>query len=236
MSTLSGVIAAVAFCPHPPALVPQVAQGAASDLAELRETCRRAIRTVATASRQVVLLGGGPRSFACASSARGSLARYGVPTGVSLGAPGHDPVDLPLSLTVGAWLVRVSLGEVSARAFTVGPDWMDSAAAAEWNALSMSDTEIALIVLGDGSGWRGETTADRLGERAAAFDGDVSAALASGDPARLAVDSDDADALLVGGVAAWHAVGLVLAGRQWEASLDFDAAPFGVGYFVATWT
>ena len=41
--------------------------------------------------------------------------------------------------------------------------------------------------------------------------------------------------LLAAGVPAWRAVGRALAGRRYEADLLYDAAPYGVGYFVAIW-
>ena len=62
-------------------------------------------------------------------------------------------------------------------------------------------------------------------------------ALAGGDPARLAaLDGTLGGELLAAGVPAWHAAGALLAGQRFTASLDYDRAPYGVGYFVATWT
>ena len=49
------------------------------------------------------------------------------------------------------------------------------------------------------------------------------------------LDVEEGRRLLAAGVPAWRAVGGVLAGRSVTARLHHDAAPFGVGYLVASW-
>ena len=235
--TLSSVIGAVAFCPHPPVLLPGIGRAGADEIAGVRDACRRAIRTVVTPPRSLVLIGSGTESRSYPATARGGLGRYGVPVEVTLGPQAAGPMQLPLSLTVGAWLIHDALGDrARATGFAVGPDWDGSAAADVFAAACRGDTEIALVVFGDGSGWRDAVTPDRLGERAASFDAAVAAALSIGDAPNLAVDADEAETLMVGGAMAWRAVACELDDRRWSARLDVDAAPFGVGYFVATWT
>ena len=77
-----------------------------------------------------MLLGAGPQSRAYPPSAWGSLAGFGVRVEVQL-APGGKRADrLPLSLTVGAWLVNRALGlRTGAIAVAVGPDFFRSPAA-----------------------------------------------------------------------------------------------------------
>lgn len=236
------MIHGAAFCPQPPVLVPEAAAGAADELDELRAACRAAIATVC-AGRLPVLLGAGPVSRIHSAQARGSLAAFGVPGEFGLGAPtvptvggGPAPVELPLSLTVGAWLVRDALGPDSgARAFSVGPDFADSRACVALGELVQA-ADVALVVLADGSARRSTTAPGYLDERAAAFDASVAAALAGGDGTQLQrLDAQLATDLLAGGVPAWHAAGALLAGRHYRARVDYDAAPYGVGYFVATW-
>jgi hypothetical protein len=36
-------------------------------------------------------------------------------------------------------------------------------------------------------------------------------------------------------VPAWHAAAALLAGGRYDAELLYDAAPYGVAYFVAAW-
>lgn len=100
------MITAVAFCPHPPVLVPEVAPGAAPELDDLRAACREAITRVAAPGRALVVVGAGSMSRAHTPQARGTLAGYGVPLVVPLGSDEPGPVELPLSLTIGAWLLR----------------------------------------------------------------------------------------------------------------------------------
>ena len=73
------MITGVAFCPHPPALIPAVAQGAEAELEDLLTQCDRAITDIAsTQPDRLVLLGAGPQSRAYPPSAWGSLAGFGV--------------------------------------------------------------------------------------------------------------------------------------------------------------
>ncbi len=64
----------------------------------------------------------------------------------------------------------------------------------------------------------------------------MAAALAAGDAAALR-DLDPALGadLLAAGVPAWRAVGRAVAGT-FEAELLYAGDPYGVGYFVASWT
>jgi hypothetical protein len=223
------VISAVAFCPHPPLLVPELAPGAAGELAELRTACHTAIKVVAGAAAQLVVIGSGERSARYGPCTRGSLAAYGVPLEIPLGSDEPGPVELPLPLTIGAWLLRATLGpNCGAVGYSIGardaqPPVLDAA-------------PVALLVMGDGSARRSTSAPGYLDERAADFDADVVAALATGRGDALAVNSWLAGELLAAGAPAWNATGRLLAGRSFAAEVLYDEAPFGVGYFVAVWT
>lgn len=236
--TLGGVISAVAFCPHPPLLVPAVAAGAADDLDGLRQASLRAIGALVATGDQLVLLGSGPASLAHSPLARGTLAGYGAPVEVHLGSPacGGD-LELPLSLTVGAWLVREAAGPQSgALGFSVGPDFAGSRAAVDLLALAQS-RDLAVLVLGDGTARRGVKAPGYLDERAAGFDETVLAALREGDAAALErLDAELGADLLAAGVPAWRAAGGLLDGTDWQAELLAADDPFGVQYAVALWT
>ena len=94
----------------------------------------------------------------------------------------------------------------------------------------------AYLVVGDGSARRSERAPGYVDPRAEPFDAAVAAALAAGDAGALR-DLDPALGadLLAAGVPAWRAVGHALAGHRYAADLLYDAAPYGVGYFVAFW-
>jgi hypothetical protein len=239
--SLPQVISGVAFCPQPPLLVPAVAGGAAAELDDLRVACRAAISQIASAPT-LVLLGTGPASRSLPASARGTLRAFGVPLDVPLGPDGasSDDSQLPPALTVGAWLIRDALG-VRERvcAFSIGADFAGSAAEHELRELA-TNTHIALIVLGDGSARRSTTAPGYLDKRAAGFDATVASALSAGDVCALgALDADLGEQLLVAGVPAWHASAALLKAVDagpFEGTLSYDAAPYGVSYFVAVWT
>lgn len=170
--------------------------------------------------------------------ARGSLSGYGVSLDVHLGSPGcGGAVELPLSLTVGAWLLSQALGPATgAVGFSVGPDFPASRAAVELLALAES-AQLDLVVMGDGSARRSTTAPGYLDPRAEPFDATVAAALRDGDGEALA-DLDEAlgAELLAAGVPAWRAAGALLAGGRYHAELLYADAPYGVGYFAAAWT
>jgi len=236
--SLLQVISAVAFCPQPPLLVPQLAAGAAGELAALRVSCAAAIGCVAGTGRQLVLLGAGEFSRSYSPLARGSLAGYGVPIEAHLGAATCvGALELPLSLTIGAWLVSDVLGPRSgAVGFSVGPDFLAGRAAVELLALAESE-DVALLVMGDGSPRRGATAPGYLDPRAVPFDDTVVDALRRGDAAALAsLDPDLGEAVLSAGVPVWRAAGQLLDGGSYDAKVLYADDPYGVGYFVAVWT
>jgi hypothetical protein len=232
------VISAVAFCPHPPLLVPQLAGTTSRELERLRSACTAAIEPLGGAGRQLVVIGAGASSRSHATRARGSLAGYGAQLAVHLGAPGcGSGQELPLSLTIGAWLVGAALGpSTGAVGYSVGPDFATTRPAAE--LLARVETEdAALLVMGDGSARRGVTAPGYLDARAVPFDDAVVAALREGNATALAsLDPLLGEALLAAGVPAWRAAGRLLSSRTYDAHLRYADDPYGVGYFVATWT
>jgi hypothetical protein len=220
-------IVGAAFVPETPLLVPEVAQGAAHELAELRSACRSAITRVAARAERICIVAGGPASRCYPPSTRATLAGYGVNLEVPLGDDAPGPVAAPASLAVGAWLVRDALGPNSgATGWCVGPD----------GAVCVDLDRTALVVVGDGSARRTTSAPGYLDPRAAPFDAAVAAALRGADPARLRVDGASARQLLAGGARAWAAAAAVLDGASYDAELLYEAAPYGVGYFVAAWT
>ena len=260
MSTLLTVLTALVFGPHPPILVPELAAGASGDLDELREACSEAVSRLVTSGAELVcVVGGAERTQWYHESASGSLAQYGVPMTVTLGSgpvnpgaalgPSHpagtgaEPAELPLSLTIGAWLLigcplpRVGVG--------VGPDTDDeqcrviAARAADPRPpvrLADPGTRVGLLVMGDGSACRSVRAPGYLDPRAASFDRAVARALGAGDAAGLSgLDPTLGRDLLAAGVPAWRVAGRAAAGLPITAELLYEAAPFGVGYLVASW-
>jgi hypothetical protein len=219
----------VAFCPHPPVLIPEIAKGAAPELDELRAACRTAILRAAEKCPRIVAIGTGERRQRHGPTARGSLVAYGLDLEIPLGSDDPGPVELPLSLTIGAWLLRDALGpDNGASGWTVPHDGPPR--------LELDDASCTLLVMADGSARRSARAPGYLDDRAAAFDDRISTALRTGAGELLKQDFALAKELLVGGTAAWDVAAFELETSEWDAELLYDAAPYGVGYFVAVWT
>ena len=220
------VVSAIAFCPSPPLLVPELAAGAAGELDPLRAACREAVgRLLAARPDEVVVIGTGSTGGRFPPGTTGTLAGYGVPLTAALPGAPPRPGPLPLPLTLGAWLL--SGAGVPCRGVAVDGGAPD--------APELPDA-VAYLVVGDGSARRSERAPGYVDPRADPFDAGVAAALAAGDATALRdLDPVLGADLLAAGVPAWRAVGRTLAGRRFDADLRYDAAPYGVGYFVAFW-
>jgi hypothetical protein len=233
---------AAAVCPHPPAIVPELAAGAAPELDELRAACDAAVGHLIAADPDVIVaVGGGPRTERFEAGYRGSFAPWGVPVEVAAPAgatASPAPGRLPLSLLVAAWLLarqpprRHRLAAVAADA----PAASNAGTGAE---LAGTPERLALLVLGDGSACRGTGAPGYEDPRAEAYDRSVAAALAGADARTLlGLDRTLSDRLWVAGRAPWQVLAgaAVASGGGFTGRLWHDSAPFGVAYLVATWS
>ena len=220
------MLAAAAFCPNPPLLVPELAQGAAAELDDLRSACSAALAELLGSDPQVVVVVGGgfePASFG--HDAVGSLAGYGVDVRAGTGA--GVPV-LTLPLTIGAWLLD--------RAGYQGPRAYAVVSGSGAGGPAPDPRRTAWLVLGDASACRTLAAPGSYDPRSADFDAEVTAALGSGDPAALtALDPGLAHELRVAGLGPWRALADAWGPQPAEARVLYDRAPYGVGYLVATW-
>jgi len=253
------VLTAAAVCPHPPLLVPEVAGEVAPELDALRAACHEAVRrlhlptpltpgVIMQSFPLVVVVGADEMTRAHGEDAAGSLRPYGLDLTIGPG----EPV-LPLSLTIGRWLLRhdIDSGRMRVRFQGVAEDAAPEECLRLGRELADAAERVALLVMGDGSACRAEKAAnDDLDERAEPYDASVARALRDADAAALAaLDPELSGELQVAGRAAWQ----VLAGatgvdhpRQGGAAgfggfggfggaVLADVAPYGVGYFVASW-
>jgi hypothetical protein len=228
-------IVSAAVCPHPPLLVPELAAGAAAELDDLREACLAAVDHLVSAGPDALLIiGAGPETGTWYDAAAGgSFGPYGAP-GVRVGSDGGE---LPLSLLVGAWLVEQSKAASLPRsAVTVASDASPDLCATMGKELATGDDRLALLVMGDGSARRSEHSPVHLHPRAEIFDATVAAALGLADTSTLAaLDPDLAAELYAAGRAPWQVLAGATAPGCWRADLTYNAAPYGVGYFVTSW-
>lgn len=217
------MIIAAAVCPHPPMLVPEIAQGAAEDLDELRRACDAAVHDLlAQEPQHIVVIGEGPAARFWDNNAGGSLKPYGVDLHV-----GGVTEELPLSLTIGAWLLD-RFGWTGARAYATGD--VDPKG------------RTALLVMADGSAKRSTGAPGYFDGRAEAFDQLISAALAAGDAHTLeSLDEGLSLDLWAAGAQPLKLLGRMVVAEMAKsasvaAQLRYNAAPFGVGYWVANWS
>jgi hypothetical protein len=167
----------------------------------------------------------------------GSLARYGVDLTVPLGPRicAGGPV-LPLSLTVGAWLLRETGWPGDRQGYAIAADSPADLAAEAGREIARLDRSVGVLCMGDGSARRSLRAPGWLDERAEPFDAAVTAALATADiDALLEIDDGVARDLMAAGRASWQVLAGAAAGRRIQAELLYDDAPYGVQYTVATW-
>jgi hypothetical protein len=230
---------------------------AAWELTELRSACEAAINQLwAAEPDQIVVVGGGAATDTYAPSAIGSFAGYGLPLALRLDGREVSPLPaastLPLSLSVAAWLLRdrpaepprfgrsvaANSGPVECAALGASLAGGGPSLAVGGASLAGEGARVGLLIMGDGSACHGPKSPGYDDPRAAAFDANVTTALAACDTdALLALDADVSADLLVAGRAPWQVLaGAVDAsGGDWAGSVTYADAPYGVHYAVATW-
>jgi hypothetical protein len=204
----------------------------------LREACDRALGALLEARPDLVcVIGPGPEHGLFPQGSRGGFRSFGVDVSVRLGAGDEDSAAaeaLPASLAVGAWLLERAGWTGPVRGLAV-PDYLEQPLCAE-NGVQLAESaeRVGLLVLGEGSARRTVKSPGYYDDRAEAFDAVVAKALAAGEIRDL--DAELAFELMASGRAPWE----VLAGARGQqpvrAELLYDDAPYGVGYFVASWT
>lgn len=229
---------AAAVCPHPPLLVPEVAQGAAGELDDLRTACTVALTAVLDHDPDVlVVVGDGPRLRTYDENDGGTMRHFGAD--VHTGGSGSE--DLPLALTIGAWLLD-RVGWSGPRRYVAVPQETTAAECVEMGQkVAAADLRVGVLAVGDGSAKRSTRAPGYLDELAGPFDAEVARALAGPDLPWLTEQPAPAACaeLWAGGRPAWQ----FLAGAATQTPQDtalaackhYDAAPYGVGYFVVDW-
>ncbi|SEL68064.1 hypothetical protein [Nonomuraea pusilla] len=224
------MLVAAAVCPHTPLIV--------RDLDELRSAARAAVAALRSAAPDLlVVVGGAEETRRYAGSAAGTLR----PWGLDVTAGAGEPV-LPLSLTIGRWLLDAD--HQDHQDDPDGPGAFQSvafdAAPADCLALGAALAEegrVGLLVLADGSACLAAGAPGRYDDAARPYNDAIARAVAEGDPRALAgLDAADADRLWVGGRAALQVLAGAAAGRRFSGRLLAESSPYGVGYFAGSWT
>lgn len=230
------MLIAGAVCPHPPLLIPDAA-GAQPPGAfrKLLASCDLALRVLSAAVPDLIaVVGGGPQTRDYSPAAAGGLQDYGIDVTVGTG----EPV-LPLSLTVGRWLLLragcdgggppVAVHAVSQRA-------TPAECLALGATIAQAAPRVAVLAMGDGTARRTRDIEGEPDPDAQEYDDEVAEALAAADARWLSrLDPALDDKFLVSGRAAWQVLAGAAAGRRMHGRLHCSMAPYGVSYLVASW-
>ena len=241
------MLVAAAVCPQTPLLVPEVAGGAADELADVREACLDVVTRVSTRNPDLlVVIAPGAGSGARVGRLEGTFRRFGVDFVVGAAPDGQDAAVEPCcGLLVGRWLLdaTASSADFACEAWEIGEDTEPAECARLGRELARRSERVAFLVMADGSARRTLKAPGYLDDRAEPFDDEIARALAAVDTKSLAaIDPTAASDLLAAGRAAWQVLaGAADAGesdpgeRQWHGELLSCCAPYGVGYFAALW-
>lgn len=226
------MLVGAAVCPQPPLLIPEMNGDSGPELERLRVACDEALRRLP--SGLVVVVGGAAVTRRYGMDAAGSMRPYGLDFVV--GPTGDGPAVLPLSLTVGRWLLERN--GLSAAAFQgVAEDATLQDCLSLGHDLAASMERVVLLVMGDGSACRDEKAPGYLDDRAKPYDDAVGHALGRADVAALeALDPRLSAELQVAGRAAWQVLAGAAENTGFQGELLAHEAPYGVGYLVASWT
>jgi len=248
------MLVTAAVVPGPPAFVAELMGSAAHELDDLRHAAdsvvSRAVSDLVVASAdspmsgsvsaQLVIVGPGqPREFDAAGPV--SFGSFGRDIAVPALVEGQQTDrDLPTPLMVARYL--------ASRDVAAHPEHTDLWASARWlttsgaDATSLGDqlredvTRVALVLVADGAACHGPKAPRAEDSRAKAYDDEVCAALASGQPGRLAqIDVDLGQELGASGPQVWPVL-FTAAGSDGIGEVLWKGAPYGVGWAVATWS
>lgn len=210
------MLVAAVVCPATALLVPEVAGGAAGELAEPRELAQEALRAALAQAPDVVEV---------VTSGEPAAWPRRAPDFGRLGLPGSPADARPAALHVGQWLLDQVGWAGQVRVLTVDGS----------EPVAQAAERVAVLALADGSARRSPGAPGHLHPEAEAYDNALAAALRSADPgALLALDPADDERLLARGRAALQALARAASGG-WTGELLWSGAPYGVGYFVAGW-
>jgi hypothetical protein len=236
------MLIAAAVCPHPPLLIP-AATGASgtghAELDRLRTACRQALAALLASDPDlVVAVGGAGHTAEYPPDAPGRLHEFGVPFTVgpfTASRAEPDVPGLPLSLTVGKWLL--SEHQVPRTAWWgIASDTRPAECLQLGEKLAALAPRVALLALGDGPARRAQAAPGAADPAADRYDEQVAAALAAADPGALAaLDPRQDGPLVVAGRAAWQVLAGAAAEGRFAAELHYAGAPFEVSYLAASW-
>ncbi|MFV9633269.1 hypothetical protein [Mycobacterium neumannii] len=226
------MLSAIAIVPSAPVMVPELAGGAAPELADLREAVFTA---VAGLPSRWVAVGVGPCDQVVGPGQAGTFAGYGVDVRVALSPGGDgDPAAMPLCALITGWLRGAARPEASAevRVYSDGHDIDAALAHGERLRAEIGEAgdPAGVLVVADGVNTLTPSAPGGFDPDSAAVQAALDDALGGGETAPLT----RLPAAVVGRVAFGVLAGLVGPGPRSAKEL-YRGAPYGVGYFTGVW-
>lgn len=224
------MLSSIAIIPSAPVLVPELASGAAAELADLRDAV---LGAAAGLPDRWVAVGVGSADAIVGPDVAGTFAGYGVDVPVAL-APGvaGAPSDLPLCALITGWVrERVNpAARVEVRVYA--RDHAVDAALRFGRALRAeideADGAVGVLVVADGAHTLSPTAPGGYDPNSIPVQAALDDALAGGDAAALA----GLPSGVIGRVAYQVLAGLA---ESVSARESYRGAPYGVGYFAGVW-
>jgi len=171
-------------------------------------------------------------------SRRGSDAdHHGAGRDAAVSIAGRAAAEPSVAILVGAHLMRAAQHAVPTWALEVSPAVSSAGHPPELN--TDGPDRVTVLVIADGAACHGDNAPGRRDDRSDAFDAALARALAAGDPAALADACRNpelpADAVMASVNPLALLADLTRSAPPDAADLLYSGAPFGVGYFVASW-
>lgn len=237
------VFRAAALVPSPPLLVPELTGSSVDETADLRSAALDAVTYLTTVTERWIALGVDAGTSTYGFGTTGTLREYGVDVTVSLsaGPPVSVPdATLPLTVLIAGWLRGRAAPDVDIEVRTVAADssarWCEGAGSQLRRELDASDTDWGVLVLADGANTLTPKAPGSFDERAEQVQRGIDDALEAGDVGALStLDVGLCSSLGIHGRAAWQVLAALAKPPMTSREL-YRGKPFGVGYFVGTWS
>jgi hypothetical protein len=226
------MLAAIALTPAAPVLVPALAGAASSEVAEFTEAARVA---AAALPDRWIAIGVGPVDQIVEPGIRGTFAGYGADLPVALSDQAPQQITaLPLCALIAGWL-RAEANPSARVQVRVYPSSLDAETAVLRGRelrtqIDAEDEPVGVLVVADGANTLTPAAPGGHDPQSEALQAALDGALAAGDTAALTGLPEG----VIGRVAYQVLAGL--APQPTAAVRLACGAPYGVGYFVGTWT
>jgi hypothetical protein len=227
------VLAAIALTPSAPVLVPELAGAAAAEVAEFHDA---AIAAAATLPNRWIAIGVGQTDQIFEPATRGTFAGYGVDVPVTLSADAPQVItDLPLCALIAGWLRGQSNAAARVQVRVYAADHDVDAALARGRALRAAIDEaadpIGVLVVADGANTLTQSAPGGYDPDSEPLQTALDDALATGNAVALTRLPNGTI-----GRAAYQVLAGLIEPKPLAAKEFLRGAPYGVGYFVGTWT